>query len=101
MTFDSDVADVYPKMQGLASQIKKLGSAPSAATTGPVVAGGTQLWFTVNPDDEIDESTAHYQADGAKALLVAAKSRRKDRICQWRDFEEYGWTCRRFALVAI
>lgn len=67
--------------------------------TDPVDA--VELWFTINPNGEIDEATAHKQDDGAKALLVAARSRRQVPVCQWQEFESYGWTCRKFKLSPI
>ena len=60
-----------------------------------------ELWFTINPDGEIEEATAHKQENGAKALLVAAKSRRQVPVSHWEEFESYGWTCRKFKLSPI
>ncbi len=87
------------KLQEREFQIKKLERPQAEVLTAPAEVGGTQLWFTVNPDGEIDEFTAHHQADGAKALLVSAKSRRHVGVCQWHEFEQYGWTCQEFILI--
>ena len=99
MAYDKDREGARLTLKEQASCISKLESAVSAVSAEQLGLDATRLWFIVNPDGEIDEATGHQQEEGAKALLVAAKSRRQVRVCRWEDFESYGWTCKEFILI--
>lgn len=101
MTLPKELADVQHDDKGQMPQIAEPEKAACVTKDGQLLVDATELWFIVNAYGEIDEATAHKQEEGAKALLVAAKSRRQVVVSQWQEFEAYGWTCKKFKLTPV